>query len=260
MAVDDNPANLKLIQAMLMDRVNHVTTCTNGQLAVDQSELTKFDLIFMDIQMPILDGISACLKIKQGTLNNKTPIIAVTAHVLPGEKEQFLQQGMDDCLAKPIDEAALQKIINDWASNADLLDETPAPVPTSVPASPAPLPPVVHQPSFDWQLALKQSLGKEDLAKEMITMLIDDFDNIEKHANKAIEGNLKDIDLAPMIHRFHGGCSYSGVPKLKKIVAVLEQQLKQGMSPDLLEPELLELLDELKNVREEAASYLIPIR
>ena len=109
MAVDDNPANLKLIQAMLTDRVSHVTTCVNGQIAVDQSSLQKFDLIFMDIQMPILDGISACLKIKEGDLNNKTPIIAVTAHVLPGEKEQFLQQGMDDCLAKPIDELALQQ-------------------------------------------------------------------------------------------------------------------------------------------------------
>ncbi|PKF61176.1 two-component sensor histidine kinase BarA [Psychromonas sp. psych-6C06] len=250
MAVDDNPANLKLIQAMLNDRVNHVTTCVNGQLAVDQSQLQKFDLIFMDIQMPILDGISACLKIKDGNTNNETPIIAVTAHVLPGEKEQFLQQGMDDCLAKPIDEHALQQIINKWTPDAKLLESVAQNSPDSLP------PTSNHNVSFDWQLALKQSAGKEDLAKEMLTMLLADFPEIAECANKAINNEIDNVHLTQVIHKFHGGCSYSGVPKLKKIAAVIEQELKQGISPDLLEPELLELLDELENVQRAASEYL----
>ena len=108
MAVDDNQANLKLISAMLADRVNRVTTCKNGQEAVEHRKQLPFDIIFMDIQMPVLDGVSACAQIKKDSLNQESPIIAVTAHVLPGEKEQFLQKGMDDCLAKPIDELALQ--------------------------------------------------------------------------------------------------------------------------------------------------------
>jgi two-component system sensor histidine kinase BarA len=250
MAVDDNPANLKLIQAMLNDRVNHVTTCVNGQLAVEQSKMQRFDLIFMDIQMPILDGISACMKIKDGTTNNNTPIIAVTAHVVPGEKEQFLQQGMDDCLAKPIDELELQKIIDRWAPNAKLLG-TPKQIPpqatTTAPSNNA---------SFDWSLALKQSAGKEELAKEMLAMLIDEFAEIKVYVNKAINSEIDNVHLAQVIHKFHGGCSYSGVPKLKKIAGVIEQELKQGVSPDLLEPELLELLDELDNVQREALFYL----
>ena len=259
MAVDDNPANLKLIEAMLTDRVNNVTTCTNGQQAVDQSKLRRFDIIFMDIQMPILDGISACRQIKEGTINSNTPIIAVTAHVLPGEKEQFLQQGMDDCLAKPIDEMALQQIINYWAPNARLL-EAPEQQATNQVISQAvnmnALPTVNQQLSFDWQLALKQSAGKEDLAKDMLIMLIDDFAEIEEHANKAIEGAADSAQLTQVIHKFHGGCSYSGVPKLKKIANLIEQELKQGMDPELLEPELLELLDELKNVKREALNYI----
>ncbi|WP_022941852.1 two-component sensor histidine kinase BarA [Psychromonas hadalis] len=249
MAVDDNPANLKLMEAMLKDRVNHVTTCVNGQLAVDHSQLQKFDLIFMDIQMPILDGISACLKIKDGKTNNETPIIAVTAHVLPGEKEQFLQQGMDDCLAKPIDELALQQIINRWTPDAKILalSSTTTPQTTSLTTTTL---------SFDWQLALKQSAGKEDLAKEMLTMLINEFDEIKASADKAINSEIDNVHFAQIIHKFHGGCSYSGVPKLKKIAGLIEQELKQGMSPDLLEPELLELLDELDNVQRDAQQYL----
>ena len=59
-----------------------------------------------------------------------------------------------------------------------------------------------------------------------------------------------------MIHKFHGGCSYCGVPKLSKIIAVLEKELKQGTSAKALEPELLELLDEMENVLRETKEYL----
>lgn len=249
MAVDDNPANLKLIQAMLSDRATHVCTCENGQIAVDRATEKKFDIIFMDIQMPILDGISACSQIKAGNINASTPIIAVTAHILPGEKEQFLQKGMDDCLAKPIDELALQRIINKWAPEAKILNRTVVNPNKTVSL------PVMNNLSFDWSLALKQSAGKEALAKEMLSMLIDDFEEIKVNARKAIMGDIDNVHFAQIIHKFHGGCSYSGVPKLKKITGLIEQELKQGVSPDLLEPELLELLDELDNVLNDCAHY-----
>jgi len=254
MAVDDNPANLKLISAMLADRVHHVTTCIDGQQAVEQAKRQPFDLIFMDIQMPVLDGISACLQIKEDLTNSHTPIIAVTAHVLPSEKEQFLQQGMDDCLAKPIDEIALQRIINKWTQDKPVLENISKPVNSEEPPSAN-----IHSAasiSFDWQLALKQSAGKEDLAKEMLAMLIEDFAAIRAAANKAIVAEIDNVHLTQVVHKFHGGCSYSGVPRLKKIAAVIEQELKLGISPELLEPELLELLDELDNVERDAQVYL----
>lgn len=253
MAVDDNSANLKLISAMLADRVNRVTTCSNGQEALEHARQMPFDIIFMDIQMPVLDGISACAKIKQRSLNQESPIIAVTAHVLPGEKEQFLQQGMDDCLAKPIDELALQAIINKWAPNAKIIDALPTQqlINSTTKKSLA-----ITTKSFDWALALKQSAGKTDLAKEMLTMLLREFDEIRHIANAAMQDDIDTILFTQVIHKFHGGCSYSGVPKLKNIVGLIEKELKQGVSPDLLEPELLELLDELDNVQQEAQAYL----
>ena len=252
MAVDDNQANLKLISAMLADRVNRVTTCKNGQEAVEQAKQVPFDIIFMDIQMPVLDGVSACAQIKKNTLNKESPIIAVTAHVLPGEKEQFLQKGMDDCLAKPIDELALQTIINKWAPNAKILDALSIPTTETIEKKPITS---SHSNSFDWSLALKQSMGKEDLAKDMLTMLISEFSDIRRIANCAIQDNIDKAHFTQTIHKFHGGCSYSGVPKLKNIAGLIEKELKQGISPNLLEPELLELLDELDNVEKEAEPY-----
>lgn len=254
MAVDDNPANLKLISAMLADRVHHVTRCIDGQQAVVQAKKQHFDLIFMDIQMPVLDGINACLQIKDDISYDNTPIIAVTAHVLPSEKEQFLELGMDDCLAKPIDEIALQQIINKWTQDKPVLETIPTPivadekVASDISAQ--------NSLSFNWSLALKQSAGKVELAKEMLTMLLDEFAIIEKEAGKAIAGEIDNVHFAQIIHKFHGGCSYSGVPKLKKIAGLIEKELKQGVSPDLLEPELLELLDELENVQQAAQKHL----
>ena len=253
LAVDDNSANLKLITAMLSDRATNVATSTDGQQAVEQAQKQKFDIIFMDIQMPVLDGISAGKEIKKNKCNENTPIIAVTAHVLPNDKKRFLEQGMDDCLTKPIDEIALQKLINKWTKNKPALEIAEAPVieHKSTPHN-------TVQPSFDKDLALQQAAGKEDLAKEMLTMLFAEFEALSNEVNKAILSQIDHQDFTKMIHKFHGGCSYCGVPKLAKIIALIEKELKQGTSAKVLEPELLELLDEMENVRRETADYLTP--
>ena len=71
----------------------------------------EVDLIFMDVQMPIMDGIQACRLIHQDTCNKQTPIIAVTAHASPGERERLMANGMDEYLSKPIDEVQLKRLL-----------------------------------------------------------------------------------------------------------------------------------------------------
>ncbi|WP_435236575.1 two-component sensor histidine kinase BarA [Psychromonas sp. PT13] len=255
MAVDDNPANLKLISAMLSNRVNHVTTCNDGQQAVNQAQIQPFDLIFMDIQMPVLDGISACMEIKNNSKNKNTPIIAVTAHVLPSEKVLFLEQGMDDCLAKPIDEVALQLIIDKWTKDKPIIEsKNESQEVSSTPSIAANT--ASENASFNSQLALQQAAGKEDLAKEMLRMLTNEFPDLIEQVNKAITADIDNVHFAQVIHKFHGGCVYCGVPKLCKVTGIIEKELKQGISPELLEPELLELLDEIENVQRETQEYL----
>ena len=94
LAVDDNATNLKLIRTLLREQVTEVVTATDGKEALELCKTEKFSLIFMDIQMPIMDGISASKHIKKYTLNKSTPIVAVTAHGLPGEKGKLLQRGI----------------------------------------------------------------------------------------------------------------------------------------------------------------------
>lgn len=235
LAVDDNAANLKLIAAMLKEMVSQVVVCKNGKEAVSLAQSQPFDIIFMDIQMPIMDGISATQAIRRHSLNMETPIVAVTAHAIPGERERLIRQGMDDYLAKPIDESMLLQLITDFAHRR-------------------------HQNhgdgQIDWALAVRQAAGKTELAREMLTMLLTSFDEVEPLLETALAGEADDAEVLAQLHRLNGGCAYSGVPGLQRLLSQLEQQLRDGVPVSELEPELLELQDALEQVRQEAPRYL----
>jgi len=258
MAVDDNPANLKLIMALLQERVETVIACTNGQEAVEQASRQKFDMILMDIQMPQMDGVTACQEIKKTVLNHQTPVIAVTAHAMIGERDRLLKEGMDDYLTKPIEEHILQQVLAHWNPYANRkqleklqLTEQVIPSPSQEAEQPN------HTIIIDWQNALKQSANKEDLAKELLQMLVDSIPQVNQVVSMALEDDeYPTQDLLHHIHKLHGSCSYSGVPRLKKVCAALEQALRSGKSISDVEPELFELQDEMDKVIATAKPYL----
>ncbi|MFV0448427.1 MAG: two-component sensor histidine kinase BarA [Vibrio sp.] len=260
MAVDDNPANLKLITALLQERVDTVVSCSSGEDAVEQAKTCHFDIVLMDIQMPKMDGVTACKEIKKLKINAKTPVIAVTAHAMEGERERLLKAGMDDYLTKPIEEHILQQVLLHWS---------PTPKSENVialePQEPIELeeihidePAVVNTAiAIDWQLALRQAANKEDLAQDMLKMLLASF----KEVNQVIELALSDdeypaTDLLHHIHKLHGSCSYSGVPRLKKVCETLEQTLRSGARVQDVEPELFELQDEMEKVVANAQPFI----
>lgn len=259
MAVDDNPANLKLISALLQERVENVITCTNGLDAVKQAEVNTFDIILMDIQMPQMDGVTACEKIKQTELNANTPVIAVTAHAMSGERDRLLNAGMDDYLTKPIEEHVLQQVLMHWSpktTNEQLekLDLSNQPDPIEHIQTEA----VSHSNIIiDWQAALKQSANKEDLAKDMLQMLVDYIPEVEAIVEGALEDDYFDSELlVHHIHKLHGSSSYCGVPRLKNICATIEKHLRSGVKIEEVEPELFELQDEMEKVVASARPYL----
>ncbi|MFC3913191.1 two-component sensor histidine kinase BarA [Pseudaeromonas sharmana] len=261
LAVDDNPANLKLITAMLDDLVQEVHSCQNGRQAVELAQRMEFDLIFMDIQMPVLDGISATQAIRQEGCNQHTPIIAVTAHAIPGERERLMAQGMDEYLAKPIDEQQLDQ----------LLRELGLPPSDGKPRKPRPEPGLLCPPMIadaradapnqvaiasahteqlrDAELALRQAAGKPELAQEMLQMLLDGLPEIESLLAHAASQPSEDMVTA--IHRLAGSAAYCGLPGLQSHCRQLEQALRAGIPCADLEPELLELQDLLQRLRAE---------
>ncbi|MFK3710247.1 two-component sensor histidine kinase BarA [Leclercia adecarboxylata] len=247
MAVDDNPANLKLIGALLEDQVQHVELCESGLQAVERAKQMQFDLIMMDIQMPGMDGIRACELIRQLPHQQHTPVIAVTAHAMAGQKEKLLSAGMNDYLAKPIEEEKLHNLLQRYK---------PGPAGGNWIAPPeAPEIPINISATLDWQLALRQAAGKNDLAREMLQMLVAFLPEIRNKVEEQLVGENPE-DLVGAIHKLHGSCGYSGVPRLKNLCHLLEQQLRSGTPESELEPEFLELLDEMDNVTREAMKVL----
>lgn len=260
LAVDDNPANLKLIAALLKERVKTVTACSNGQQAVNLATEKKYDMIFMDIQMPHMDGVTACQHIKQIELNKDTPVIAVTAHAMAGERDRLLAAGMDDYLTKPIEEHILQQVLVHWNPNAcaesigkvapSYVDEPESEADNTAESA--------HQDVIiDWQAALKQSANKEDLAKDMLRMLIEFIPEVDAVvANALEEESYSREELIHVIHKLHGSSSYCGVPRLKSLCATLEQALRSDASLEDIEPEMFELQDEMIKVTTTAKLYL----
>jgi len=101
--VEDNAINQKIIILSLKNHVRNIDIANNGKDALDKFGTTKYHLILMDIQMPVINGIAATKKIREleATSNTQTPIIAITANALSGDKETCLAAGMNDYISKP---------------------------------------------------------------------------------------------------------------------------------------------------------------
>ncbi|WP_440874380.1 two-component sensor histidine kinase BarA [Thalassotalea sp. PLHSN55] len=248
LAVDDNEANLKLIKALLEEQVSDVTTAVNGEEAVRLCQNEKFALIYMDIQMPVMDGVTALEMIKSSTFNDQTPIIAVTAHALNSEKEKLLQQGFNSYMTKPIDETMLRHTIYEYCDLALFSSKTNLENKTLAQLN---LETFAQSTIIDWPLALRRAGNKEALAKEMLIGLVKSL----PESKQAIEEALACQDsqqLKTLIHKLNGACCYSGVPSLAKITQQLETALKKDDNLENLEPEFLEFFEQLENVINES--------
>lgn len=113
LVVEDEAINAQVVSAMLRNQGHGVVVASNGRLALETLENESFDCIFMDIQMPEMDGLetSAAIRQRAGANRLDIPIIALTAHAIHGDRERFLAAGMDDYLTKPVRAESLKEIL-----------------------------------------------------------------------------------------------------------------------------------------------------
>ena len=118
LVAEDNPVNQRLITRLLEKRGHRVVLAPNGFLAVQALEKEAFDLVFMDVQMPEMDGVEATGLIRQKELRTgeHQPIIALTAHAMKGDEEKCLAAGMDGYLSKPIRPQELDKVLDKYVA------------------------------------------------------------------------------------------------------------------------------------------------
>jgi len=107
--VEDNLINQKITHLTLKPLVHTIDTASNGKEALDKFGTSSYDLILMDIQMPVMSGIVAAEKIRalESTTNTHVPIIAITANAMLGDREKCISAGIDDYISKPFQPSAL---------------------------------------------------------------------------------------------------------------------------------------------------------
>jgi signal transduction histidine kinase/ActR/RegA family two-component response regulator len=118
---EDNPVNQKLAKMVLTKAGHQVEVANDGQEAVDKyiKAPDTFDLIFMDVQMPKMDGMTSTKAIRKNGFD-KIPIVAMTAHAMKGDREKCIQAGMDDYITKPIKRELVFEMVDKWVLNKDV--------------------------------------------------------------------------------------------------------------------------------------------
>jgi PAS domain S-box-containing protein len=119
LVAEDNVVNQMVMQRLLTKRQHKVTIASSGRAALQAVESQQFDLILMDVQMPELDGLEATREIRRReATGTRTPIVALTAHALTGDRERCLEAGMDGYMTKPVNPTELDEVLDKYAWSA----------------------------------------------------------------------------------------------------------------------------------------------
>jgi PAS domain S-box-containing protein len=126
---EDNLVNQKIAQKMLEKFGYFSNTVSNGHEAVIALGMSDYDLVLMDVEMPVMDGLYATAQIRNpesNVLNHNVPVIAMTAHAMKGDREKCLEAGMDDYLSKPVKPQELLNVVEKWVRKVGTEGSTPA--------------------------------------------------------------------------------------------------------------------------------------
>ena len=220
--VDDNLINQEVAREFLTDVGMEVVIAANGQESLDALARGSFDLVFMDIQMPVMDGLEATRRIRAQAAYAELPIIAMTAHAMTGDREKSLAAGMNDHITKPIDTAALYKVLKRWLRHRVMLSPTPA---EPGPAPEDELAGLPELPGIDRVEALRVLNSKADLFVKMLYDFRKNFGTLPTMLRQwAAAGDWEEI--GKRAHTVKGVSGYIGSVELQRSAERLENMVR----------------------------------
>jgi two-component system, sensor histidine kinase and response regulator len=244
--VDDNEINQDVVKELLGLLQVEITTAANGQQALELVERMPFDLVLMDVQMPIMDGIEATRRLRAQERFDQLPIIAMTAGALEGDRERCLSVGMNDYISKPIYPEILYRIMLRWYTRRTLVPQIPTAVATS--ASTANTTRVLTRlyriSGLDVDQALERLLNNETLYLKLISRFIQERSNIVDVIEAALTA--KNINEASsQAHSFKSLAGTIGAVELQALALQIELELQQEKDVQYLLHSLRTSLNEL---------------
>ena len=245
--VEDNPANQLVIKEVLQHAGLKIDLVANGRDAIKAVSEHQYDIILMDISMPGMDGMTATHHIRQlpGPAS-RLPIIALTAHALSGDREQFLTAGMNDYLTKPVNRAEVLRCIASWTTD-ETIEQPAAPSTANEEANSNNDAPLVNE-------TVLQQLVKDtsaDVVPELLKLYIDDARQRLNKIKTAAQG--KDLNTLEFeTHTLGSSAGAHGNTKVYNLARHIEQLCQARDEAQALK-EAAELLNIAENSFEKLA-------
>ena len=241
--VEDNPVNQELAKRLLERESHRVTIANNGAEAVDLFDSGHFDVILMDLQMPVLDGLDATRQIRKMVDKHDVPIIALTASAMPGDRERCLGVGMNGYVTKPVSKLDLYNNLLQWVKSSG--GEPKVPI-------------EVKPPALMGVLDLEDALRRLEHDREALQILFKLF--LSEHKD-----DLWDIRTAlrrqqpevacRLLHTLKGVSANISASRLQLLAGELEWRLR--LQEELSEGELNQLQQVFTQTREEVSHFLL---
>jgi len=224
--VDDNTINLEVAKAMLVGMGLSVILANNGVQAVEAAKRANFDLILMDVQMPIMDGYEAARQIR--LFNTEIPIIALTAAAMIEDKHKAITAGMSNHLSKPIDKQALYQVLRHYLSNSAapiVATESPTP-PVQVAAA------VASDRVIDFDFGQQRLNNDLKLYQQVLAIFVEQIDTeyavlpslLESLIHSPTAEGLKTVQY--LVHKLKGASSSLAAVAVANIATQLDHQLR----------------------------------
>ncbi|MDA8962122.1 response regulator [Congregibacter sp.] len=241
--VEDNELNQMVATGLLENAGYRVELAENGQIALEL--LSKrgeeyFATVLMDLQMPVMDGLTATKIIRTDIGFSKIPILAMTAHALNEERDRCFEAGMNDHLTKPIDASVLISKLDNWINRTSNTQPISAEPPRT-------------EDCFNFD-EVKKRLGlPEEVIKNLLNKFIEKYRDADTEIAQLIN-QTKYVEAADLVHSMRGGAGSIGAGKLATLLEVTEKKLRGGDPGDALSlaselsKTLRETVTEMENV------------
>ena len=222
--VEDNQVNQDLALAILRQWGLTVAVAADGMEALQALRETPFDLVRMDIQMPKLDGLEATVLLRNplsGVLDSRIPVVAMTAHAMPGDRQLCLDAGMDEYLTKPLEPGILLAVLERFLGQS-----------TQAPPAPDPSRPTYDSPAeraavFDQAGLLRRLMGNRKAAASIVQGYVEDCpQHLARYQAALDSGDLS--TAATELHLIKGSSATVGAEGVRRAAQALEQNFKTG--------------------------------
>ncbi|MDF2651708.1 MAG: multi-sensor hybrid histidine kinase, partial [Paenibacillus sp.] len=232
--VEDNEINQQVAMEFLEEHGFEITIAENGQEAIGKLGIDEYDLILMDIHMPIMDGVEATAHIRQIPNYMNIPIIGLTANVVKQDHEEYIRYGMNDVISKPLDIKRLFSVISKWIEPS-----------TSIEASQTnTIHFYRHIEAIDWQTALARLEGKESILIVMLQLFKKNYTTfVEQLTLSILDEDWKAVKRA--IHTLIGVAGSISANRLHEAASYLELAVLQK---DDFHDQLIEVAEEIERI------------